>query len=257
MTFAPVFQRPFPATFDRHAAAAGNGLLTALIAYWKMDEASGDALDAHTNGMTLTDTNTVTNAAGVVYATARRFTAANTEYFARSGDDALLSTGDVDFTFACWCYFETHNSAGLVTKYTLANQREYFLLYDNSLQRLQFLVSPNGSNPRAEVSANSHGRPALSAWILVLGWHDSVLNTINIQVNDGTVDSTSHTTGVHDGTSALRVGYDVSVDYRMNGRIGPIAFWKSAAGAGGVLSAAQRTALYNGGAGLAYSAFTA
>ena len=27
MTFGPVFQRPFSATFDRRAAAAGNGLL--------------------------------------------------------------------------------------------------------------------------------------------------------------------------------------------------------------------------------------
>ena len=36
----------------------------------------------------------------------------------------------------------------------------------------------------------------------------------------------------------------------------PTMFWKSAAGAGGVLTAAQRTALYNGGAGLTYAAFT-
>lgn len=40
------------------------------------------------------------------------------------------------------------------------------------------------------------------------------------------------------------------------GRVGPTMFWKSAAGGGGVLTAAQRTALYNGGAGLAYANFT-
>jgi hypothetical protein len=42
-----------------------------------------------------------------------------------------------------------------------------------------------------------------------------------------------------------------------SGRIGPVAMWKSAPGGGGVLTAAQRTALWNGGAGLAYADFTA
>ncbi len=42
----------------------------------------------------------------------------------------------------------------------------------------------------------------------------------------------------------------------MDGRIGPTMFWKSAAGGGGVLTAAQRTALYNGGAGLRYDQLT-
>jgi len=36
-----------------------------------------------------------------------------------------------------------------------------------------------------------------------------------------------------------------------------LAFWKSAVGVGGALSAEQRTALYNGGAGLTYADFTA
>jgi len=46
-------------------------------------------------------------------------------------------------------------------------------------------------------------------------------------------------------------------EYTFDGRLGPIAFWKSSAGNGGVLTAAQRTALYNGGDGLAYASFTA
>lgn len=47
-----------------------------------------------------------------------------------------------------------------------------------------------------------------------------------------------------------------SVAFFMSGRIGPTMFWKSAAGAGGVLTAAQGTALFNGGLGLAYTDFT-
>jgi len=55
-------------TSRRAVASGGNGLLNALIAYWPGDEASGNLLDAHSNALHLTDTNTVTNAAGKVYA---------------------------------------------------------------------------------------------------------------------------------------------------------------------------------------------
>ncbi|OQC57681.1 MAG: hypothetical protein BWX54_01134 [Verrucomicrobia bacterium ADurb.Bin018] len=41
-------------TSPKTAAAAGNGLLNNLIAYWPGNEASGDALDLHTNALTLT-----------------------------------------------------------------------------------------------------------------------------------------------------------------------------------------------------------
>jgi hypothetical protein len=84
-------------------SAGGNGLLTALIAYWPGDEASGNLLDAHTNALHLTDVNTVTNNTGKVYATARQYTAANQEYHNRASE-ALLQIGDVDFTIASWVY---------------------------------------------------------------------------------------------------------------------------------------------------------
>ncbi len=54
-----------------------------------------------------------------------------------------------------------------------------------------------------------------------------------------------------------------SIGARPNGtngvtaRMGPVAMWRSAAGGGGVLTADQRAALYNAGAGLAYASFTA
>jgi len=52
------------------------------------------------------------------------------------------------------------------------------------------------------------------------------------------------------------VGVFWGANWPFDGRIGPIVFWKSAAGDGGVLTADQRTALYNGGAGLPYTSFT-
>ncbi len=56
-----------------------------------------------------------------------------------------------------------------------------------------------------------------------------------------------------DGTEFFTVGYASAFS---TARIGPVAMWKSAAGGGGVLSSSQRTALFNAGNGLAYTAFT-
>ncbi|RPJ40149.1 MAG: hypothetical protein EHM35_00660 [Planctomycetaceae bacterium] len=238
---------------------AGNGLLTNLIAYWPGNEANGNAQDAHTNALHLTDTNTVTSAAGIVYAGARQYTRANLESHVRAGDDALLSTGDVDFTLAAWV-----NADGLADYPTIASRwgvapnLEYRLIYYNVPNRFQFYVSNNGTATNV-VSADNLGIPAIATWYLLVAWHDSVANTINIQVNNGVANSVAHATGVYDSASPFRIATyvpGVTIALHWNGRIGPTAFWKSAAGGGGVLTATQRTALYNGGLGLAYTALT-
>lgn len=235
-------------------AAAGNGLLNALIAYWPGNEASGKALDAHTNGLDLPDVSTVGSNTGHVYALARDY--AN-DYHTRAGDDALLSAGDTDFTLAAWVYLDSKPTIGHIAgKATSNGDYEYWMNYASSVDRLQFTVSHDGLGASAVPRrADSLGSPSLSTWYLVIGWHDSVANTTNIQVNNGTVDSGGHATGVKDGVNPFRIGFNVGVNY-WDGRIGPTMFWKSAAGGGGVLTADQRTALYNAGAGLAYASFT-
>ena len=47
-------------------AALDSTLKTSLISYWNLDEASGNAIDSHTNGYDLTDNNSVTAALGTV-----------------------------------------------------------------------------------------------------------------------------------------------------------------------------------------------
>jgi len=241
------------------AAPAGNGLLNNLIAYWPGNELNGNALDLHTNALHLTDVNTVTSAAGVVYPLARQYTAANTEHHRRPGDDALLSTGDVDFTIAAWCNADSLGAGtypGIATKHD--GNREYMLFYHVPNGAFCILVSPNGV--AAVELFSTAGAAVTGAWYFVVGWHDSVANTINIQVNNGAVDSMAHATGVWDDTNRFCIGaWQITAGYtsrRWDGRIGPTMFWKSNAGLGGVLTAAQRTALFNAGAGLPYASFT-
>lgn len=236
--------------------AVGNGLLNALIAYWPGNEAAGNALDLHANALHLTDTNTVTSAAGLVYPTARQYTAASAERHTRPADDAFLSTGDVDFTIAAWANFDSFGAMrAIVAKRNAPPQWEYWLHYNASLNLLELRVSSAGNN-QFFIQAASAGAPSIATWYLVIGWHNSVADTINIQVNNGAVDSKAHAVGVLDSTSPFVIGRDAAAVTLMDGRIGPTMFWKSAAGGGGVLSAAQRTALYAGGAGLPYAGFT-
>ncbi len=257
MAFAPPFQRPFSATFDRRAAvAAGNGLLNALIAYWPGNEASGNLLDAHTNALHLTDTNTVTNAAGKVYATARQYTAANSEYHTRNSE-ALLQTGDVDFTIAAWVYpISLSTFQDYVAKWDSATANRAFILgFSSTANRFRFLISTPAANT-ITVLADNLGAPSVEQWYFLQCWHDPVANTINIQVNGGAVNSTPVSAGMNTDTYQLDIGALPNVPRYSTCRIGPVAMWKSAAGGGGVLSSSQRTALFNAGNGLAYTAFT-
>jgi hypothetical protein len=234
-----------------------NGLLNALIAYWPGNEASGDLLDAHTNDLDLTDTNTVTNATGKVYATARQYTVANSEYHTKT-DDTYLSVGDTDFTIAAWVYFDSFSKKpAIVTKVT-AGAYEYDLSVSIVSNRFYLAVHDGTTTLVGNAVANSFGAPSTSTWYLVVAWHDSVNNTVNIQINNGDVDSVDTTGTPGDTSAAFCIGArgGAPTTDHMAGRIGPTMFWKSAAGGGGVLSTAQRTALYNSGNGLTYAAFT-
>lgn len=224
-------------------------LTDSLISYWKLDEASGDAIDAHGSN-DLTDTNTVGSTTGVV-GNCRDFERGNSEYFSLA-DNADLSTGDIDYTLTAW--FNPESLPGNYITYAIAtkgtstgNQREYtvFLTTSSGVTTLQVMVSSAGT-AATQVTVTSSATPTAGSWFFVVIWHDSTANTINIQVNNGTVDSTSHSTGSFDGTGPFSIGSFGGFANRFDGLIDEVGFWKR------VLTSQERTDLYNSGAGLAY-----
>jgi hypothetical protein len=228
-------------------------LLNNLIAYWPMNEVSGNALDMHTNALHLTNIAGVGSNGGWVYPLARNYVAGM--WTGRLTDDALLSAGDTDFTFATWIYLNVVASAGFLTKGT-AGQREYVLEYRGASSRFQFEVyGPGGVVIAGTQAANKFGVPLATTWYLLVAWHDSVANSVSIQINNGDVDSSATTNVPNDDVALFRVG--ASLSYWGNGRIGPATFWKSTPGLGGVLTIEQRTALWNDGCGLQYQQFDA
>lgn len=224
-------------------------LLDNLISYWSLEEASGSRADATATGNTLTDNFTVTQQTGKI-ANCAQLTAANSEYLSRA-DNASLSTGNIDFSVAAWVYLDSIVNGTIASKWVITgNQREYLLFYNNTdhapNNRFSLLVSATGTSTIGIVDATSFGAASTATWYFVVAWHDSVADTINICVNDGTVNSVAHTTGVFDGTGAFDIGRIANL-YFWNGRIDEVAFAKR------VWTAAEITWMYNGGAGRSYA----
>ena len=229
--------------------AGGNGLLTGLVAYWGLDEASGNALDKHSGGLTLTANNAPGTDTGKVYATSRTFSAASNQYFSRASE-AATQTGDINFAVAAWVYISTIPSAseypGIITK-DIAGAREFHLLLNGDSKRFNFTLPGLGL-----AVATTYGEPPTGQWIFVAGWHDTTADTVNISVNNGAVDSAARTGTPTTTAAPLEIGRDYATQTRiLKGRLGPVAYWKNR-----ILSADDRAALWNGGAGLAYSAFS-
>lgn len=222
-----------------------------LVAYWSLDEASGNAIDAHDNN-DLTDNNTVAAQTGKVSG-ARDFEAANSEYFSRA-DNSELSTGNIDFTCAAWVYLESKPATFpiAVGKFSaLGDQREWAIFYHSGNDRLAFIISTDGTAAGQTIlEANNLGAPSTATWYYVIVWHDSVNNTLNIQVNNGTTDSVAHSGGVLDGTGPFQMGTlldEAGVQSQFwDGLIDEVGFWKR------VLTSDERTELYDGGNGRDY-----
>jgi len=238
---------------NRFWGPSGNGLLNNLIAYWPGNEVAGNALDLHVNALHLTDVNTVTSNPGLVYPLARQHTAATNEYFWKV-DDPFLSTGDVDFTAAQCLYMDSKPVASMASAQKWDGvMNEWLMGWQVASDRFRFRVVGN------EITANSFGAPNLATWYLVIGWYDSVADTANVQVNNGVVDTLPAVAAPADTAARFAIGCVNPIaapSQYWDGRIGPTIFWKSAAGAGGVKTPAERTALWNGGVPLQYTELT-
>jgi len=218
-----------------------------LTTFYELDEASGARNDsvgvAH-----LGDFNTVLSAAGLV-GTAADFEKDNAEYLWVTSSEALL-TGDISLSVQALVKLESKTGVNqfLVSKWNSSNY-EYVLFYDSAADRFAFGVSSNGGGGGfSYVAANNLGAVSTGVWYLIHGWHDAVNNQIGIAVNAGTADTASHSGGLFNGTSGLTLGRneDIASEW-LDGLAQQVGIWK-----GRVLSSADRTALWAGGAILPY-----
>lgn len=218
-------------------------LTDSIVAYWKLDEASGTRFDS-VGSSHLTDYNTVGTATGRI-GTAISYATGNTDKYLGCADNDALSMGDIDFTIAGW-FKRTDNSAQgmLANKWNWNTPSREYLLEYNTADHARFYIATTG---QTQVGVVDSFDPSIGDWTWICGWHDATANTLNIQVNARTVVSTSHSGGVNNGTATFTIGpYSVLSNYASAMDIDEVGIWKR------VLTSDERTTLYNSGAGLTY-----
>lgn len=219
-----------------------------LVSYYSLEEAGGTRLDfAGSND--LADINTVGQAAGKIGFSAD-FIPANIEAL-QATNSSVHDFGDEDFMFAGWFRIDSGAATGALlskTTDTPASQAQYQLQYISGTDRIRWIVSNNGTTSQI-VTANSHGAPAKNVFLFVVCWHDSVNDTINVQINNGTVDSVATALGINQGTALFRIGAHGDVEPStlvtfLDGRVDELAVWNR------ILTSTERSELYNSGAGV-------
>jgi len=219
-----------------------SALLTNLVSYWKMDEASGSALDAHgSNTLTPDGGGTIGSSAGKI-STARILTAANSQSFSIS-DNASVSLGDIDCTIIGWFKATTLPTFDFVSKdIETGSDREYLVGYNGS--RMRFGVF-SAAGAFTQIVANTFGALSTGTWYHVAAWHDSVNNILGISVN-GTSDTVSYSSGIRDAAARFAIGSRGANANRLDGLVDEIGLWKR------MLTPTERANIYNSGSGLAY-----
>jgi len=240
---------PVYATNDWPASVSPvSPLLTDLFAYYKLDELSGDALDAHTNGYNLTDNNTVGyNADGIIEGS-REFVRTNTESFSAS---VPVISGD--FTVSVW-FYPTDNPVAtnrfFISRWNQSDStdRQWRINARNSSGSLFIEIKVSQSDFTVS-TLNTSNQFTPNSWNHVFLYYEDSTKTVYSQLNAGTIDNIVLPLPINQPASPpFHIGtiQPPSSTYSYGGRIDEVAVWSR------LLTSDERTEVYNGGSGLAY-----
>jgi len=223
-----------------------SSLLTGLSAYWKLNEISGTRSDSKGTS-DLSDNNTVGYATGEV-GNAALFSAASSEYLSVNNNSAL-TTSNTSFTVSGWYYFGSSiQGSVLASKDNVTDRgRVWQLWFDPDNRVLGFDIWNNGYllDSREVLVNNVNPTPA---WHFIVAWFDVANHTLNLQIDNGTVNSISTDTSyTYDSGIPIRLGRIGGPEpYSYDGLIDEFGYWKR------LLTSSERNSLFNSGSGLSY-----
>lgn len=176
---------------------------------------------------------------------ARLFTFSNAEFLSVVNNAELSGANGQSFTFAAMVnLLSIGANRAIAWKGLTSANFEWYLYYQHSGLRFR-LAAWNGVGAEiTAVNANELGAPSINVWYYVVGWYDSVLNTLNIQANNNAGTALAWpfaTKPTVNTTNAFEIGRAVTSTTYANGRICRAGFWKR------VLTTEERTWLYNSG----------
>lgn len=220
-----------------------------LVSYWQMAEASGNALDSH-GSSPLTLVGTAASVAGKL-GNARNLSAAvpPDHGFTRQN---FFPGGDYDYTIGGWFYFTSVSGTRTLIGYgsDQSGDGHYALNARSSTQKFSF-VAYNAAGAATTITADLPTPVATGQWYFVLGWHDEVAGTINIQVNNGTVYSAAFVQTHKTGNGWFTVGGE---DDSSPGTLSQdmLGYVDDCFVLTRVLTSDERTQIYGAGSGLAW-----
>ena len=226
-------------------------LTTGMYAYYKLDEASGGAVDASGNGRGLSQSGTIGSSTGKING-ARVWTGGfSGPYLGLFGNSTDFEPGTNHIFVSAWVKSAVTTygyDAGIAGKFVLPHAS--WLLFrqsDGSGSRFEFLVMQNGSTTGASVNG-----PVLTDtnWHFVVGgWNGTVLK---ISVDGGAFATTAFAGPIFgDGTGVFQVGAEAASN-TWNGLIDEVAIWIGK----NDMTDTEVGLLYNEGAGLPFESFS-
>lgn len=211
-----------------------------IVAYWKLDESSGNASDATGNGYTLTNENTVTYDGGLIN---------NGMDTGSSGSRRVLTTANnlgIDggpITMSVWINRNSLSSTALALMVcaSVTSQVFYHIAYSTSTG----VKFGRWQIPSSDILTSGSSQLGSSNWNhLVLTYDGTTLGGyINNVAVTGVLTSGNGTAG---GVSDTSLGGDDQIGETFRGKLDEAGIWSRA------LSSDEVNTLYNGGTGLQY-----
>lgn len=179
-----------------------SSILQNLIAWWSLDEASGDRLSDHPGGPDLIETGTISSVAGKIGNGANNWNNLAPNYLQTLS--TALMFGDEDVYFSVWVNFSSVSSGRvLFGKYNFDGGTRSYLVQLAS-GSIRFVVSSNGSSSSSTL--NHSLTLSASTWYFIEVYHDSVNDLIGVAVNNGAFETLAYSSGLFQSSEPFRLG---------------------------------------------------
>ncbi len=213
-----------------------------IVAYWKLDESSGNASDATGNGHTLTNTGTAAYNPGLINNGIDLGNNNSTKYLSNGSN---LGYGGGVWSMSGWvkAYSTQHQQISRVLWISDVSTFDVMDIYYDSTnqfiwgERLRSNVVGDGISYSLNLPTSTYTHVALT--------YDGT--TVNFYVNGTSVGTTASSgNGISGISSGAAIGADNTGANLISGIIDEVGMWSRA------LSSSEISALYNGGVGLQY-----
>jgi hypothetical protein len=162
-------------------------------------------------------------------------------------DQDMMKFGNTSFTLAGWIYNQTTvplDFQGILARDEIGG-REWFLVVDDT-KKFAFYIGDGDATIESVI--NDDSIMAADRWYYAIAWYSLASDRIYLQVNNGVIDSATVTLTPANGTTAyFNVGtFRQYSGFVVEGFIDECAVWHR------VLTAQERSDLYNSGSGKAF-----